>query len=74
MGKLLQSVLVPLSSPLTQRKAKFTGIAFVDSIKLQVCHNFRILRHPVLDGIAERGYGSLRWLNYTLSSMMKVVF
>nr|WP_211294068.1 hypothetical protein [Vibrio gangliei] len=37
MLKLLQSVLVSLSSFLTQRKSKPTGIAFIDSTKLQVC-------------------------------------
>lgn len=61
MLKLLQSVLVPLSSFLTQRKAKPTGIAFVDSTKLQVCHNLRIPRHQVFNGIAERGHGSMGW-------------
>ena len=61
MLKLLQSTLVPLSSYLTQRKSKPTGIAFIDSTKLQVCHNLRIPRHQVFDGIAERGHGSMGW-------------
>ena len=39
MLKLMQTILVPLCSYLTHRQAKPTGIAFVDSTKLQVCHN-----------------------------------
>lgn len=61
MLKLLQSVLVLLSSFLTQRKSKLTGIAFIDSTKLQVCHNLRIPRHQIFDGIVERGHGSMGW-------------
>jgi len=61
MLKLLQSILVPLSSYLTQRKAKPTGIAFIDSSKIAVCHNLRIPRHQVFDGVAERGHGSMGW-------------
>nr|WP_263364513.1 transposase [Candidatus Enterovibrio escacola] len=34
---------------------------FVDSFKLQVCHNLRILRHQVFKGTAMRGKGTMRW-------------
>ncbi|QCJ69668.1 IS982 family transposase [Providencia heimbachae] len=61
MLKLMQSVLVPLSGFLTHQKAKPTGIAFIDSTKLQVCHNLRIPRHQVFKGRAERGHGSMGW-------------
>lgn len=61
MLKLMQTILVPLSSYLTHRKAKPTGIAFIDSTKLTVCHNLRIPRHKVFSGIAERGCGSMGW-------------
>ena len=47
MLKLMQTVLVPLCSYLTHRKAKPTGIAFIDSTTLKVCHNLRIPRHKV---------------------------
>ncbi|WP_104399763.1 IS982 family transposase [Vibrio penaeicida] len=59
--KLMQSVLVPLCSYLTHRQAKPTGIAFVDSTKIQVCHNLRIPRHQVFEGIAKRGKGTMGW-------------
>ncbi|PCS21688.1 Mobile element protein [Candidatus Enterovibrio escicola] len=45
MLKLMQGVLVPLCSYLTHSKARPIGIAFVDSYKLQVCHNLCIFRH-----------------------------
>ncbi|PCS23876.1 Mobile element protein [Candidatus Enterovibrio escicola] len=43
----MRGVLVPLFSYLIHQQAKSTGIAFIDSSKLQVCHNLRILRHQV---------------------------
>ncbi len=52
MLKLMQGVLVPLCSYLTHRQARLIGIAFVDSSKLQVCYNLRILRHQVFKGTA----------------------
>ncbi|WP_304364620.1 transposase, partial [Xenorhabdus cabanillasii] len=41
------SVLTPLCSYLTQLKGKPTGMAFIDSTSLRVCHNIRIPRHKV---------------------------
>ncbi|MBE8597838.1 IS982 family transposase [Xenorhabdus sp. BG5] len=55
------SVLVPLCSYLTQLKGKPTGLAFVDSTSLAVCHNIRIPRHQVFAGIAQRGKNSMGW-------------
>ena len=40
-------------------KVKHTGIAFVDSTSLKVCHNIRIPRHRVFNGVAKRGIGML---------------
>ena len=61
MLKLLQTVLPALCSFLKQRYAKPTGIAFIDSTTLKVCHNLRIPRHKVFDGVAERGKGTMGW-------------
>nr|WP_263364447.1 transposase [Candidatus Enterovibrio escacola] len=36
-------------------------MAFVNSSKLQVCHNQRILRHQVFKGTAKRGKGTMGW-------------
>jgi len=40
---------------------KCTGINFIDSTKLQVCHTRRINSHKVFKGIAERGMSSTGW-------------
>ncbi len=45
MVKFMQGILVPLCSYLTHRQARMTAIAFIDSFKLQIYHNLRILRH-----------------------------
>ncbi|PCS21940.1 Mobile element protein [Candidatus Enterovibrio escicola] len=59
---------------LLHHQAKLTGIAFVDSSKLQVCHNLPILRYQVFKGTAkrEKTRGGSTVLNYTLLSMTKV--
>ena len=38
-----------------------TGVYFADSTKLAVCHNRRIHRHKVFDGLAARGKTSMGW-------------
>lgn len=38
-----------------------TGISFVDSTPLRVCHNKRIHQHKTFKGIAERGQCSIGW-------------
>nr|WP_199399241.1 hypothetical protein [Candidatus Enterovibrio escacola] len=45
MLKYMQGIFILLYYYLTHHQVKPTGIAFVDSSKLQVCHNLRILRH-----------------------------
>ncbi|MEE8056931.1 MAG: IS982 family transposase [Pseudomonadales bacterium] len=59
--EVMPSVLVPLCSYFAYLKGKPTGIAFVDSTSLKVCHNLRIPRHRVFDGIAKRGRGTMGW-------------
>lgn len=59
--ELIPSALYPLSVYLQSRLATPTGIAFVDSTALPVCHNRRITRHKVFAGLAQRGKTSLGW-------------
>ena len=48
--EMMPSVLVPLSVYFTQLKAEPTGIEFIDSTSIKICHNLRIPRHKVFDG------------------------
>jgi hypothetical protein len=43
------------------RRGKPTGIGFIDSTPLKVCHNRRIYQHKVFKGYAERGTSSTGW-------------
>lgn len=40
---------------------KCTGITFVDSTKISVCHTKRIFNHKVFKGIAQRGKSTMGW-------------
>lgn len=40
---------------------KSTGINFIDSTHLKVCHNRRIHQHKTFDGFAQRGQCSIGW-------------
>ncbi|KTD19859.1 IS982 family transposase [Legionella londiniensis] len=59
--EIMSSVVTPLSSYLLSHMGKKTGLYYVDSTTLQVCHNKRIHRHKTFAGIAERGKSSMGW-------------
>jgi hypothetical protein len=59
--QLLPAVLVPLCAYLKTCYGVCTGIAFIDSTPLIVCHNRRIHSHKVFDGLAARGRNSVDW-------------
>jgi hypothetical protein len=59
--ELMPRALVPLCGYLHTRKGRCTGITFVDSTSLAVCHNRRISRHKVFEGYATRGKASMGW-------------
>ena len=40
---------------------KCTGITFIDSTSIKVCHNKRIKRNKVFDGVAKVGKGTMGW-------------
>lgn len=59
--ELMPRALVPLCAYLAQRQGRVTGIAFIDSFALAVCHNRRIHQHKVFKGVAARGKTSVGW-------------
>ncbi|HHS8251926.1 TPA: IS982 family transposase [Legionella anisa] len=59
--EITSSVLVPLTAYLYSRLGENTGLYYVDSTPLAVCHNKRIYRHKTFKGIAERGKTSMGW-------------
>ena len=60
--ELMNGAMIPLMIYLQRcRLKKTSGIAFVDSTTLKVCHNRRIHNHKTFNGIAQRGKTSMGW-------------
>jgi len=59
--EFMGSALMPLCVYLKHCFGDCTGISFVDSTCLHVCHNRRISQHRVFKGIAVRGKTSVDW-------------
>lgn len=59
--ELMPGTLLPLCVYLYTRRGQQTGINFIDSTPIAVCHNKRIRRHKVFAGLARRGKSSLGW-------------
>ena len=57
----IPSTLVPMCAYLRSCFGKCSGISFMDSTALKVCHNRRIKRHKVFDDLAARGKTSVDW-------------
>jgi IS5 family transposase len=58
---LMPRLFVPLMVLLHSLSGEQTGVYFADSTKLAVCHNRRIHRHKVFDGLAACGKTSMGW-------------
>jgi transposase len=59
--ELIPLTLLPLCAYLQTRKGQPTGIQFIDSLPIRVCHNRRIGSHKVFAGLAQRGKSSMGW-------------
>jgi len=57
----IPSTLIPLCVYLKHCFGQCTGISFIDSTSLKVCHNRRISRHQVFKDLAARGKTSVDW-------------
>lgn len=61
--ELLPSVLAPLAVYLHTQLGACTGISFIDSTALKVCHTARIAQHQVFARDAARGKTSVGWFD-----------
>jgi hypothetical protein len=59
--ELMPSALIPWCGYLQTRKGRGSGLSFIDSTSLKVCHNRRIHSPKVFAGCAERGKTSVDW-------------
>jgi hypothetical protein len=59
--EFIPSAVVPLCVYLRHCQGTCTGISFIDSTDLAVCHNRRISQHKVFAQLAERGHTSTGW-------------
>lgn len=58
---LMKNIFVPLFAYLLHIRGLITGIAFIDSTSIAVCHNKRIQRNRVFKGFAKRGKTTSGW-------------
>ncbi len=59
--QLMPRIVVALCVYLQHCYGTCTGLSFVDSTALAVCHNRRIKQHRVFEDVAERGRTSVDW-------------
>jgi hypothetical protein len=59
--ELMPTVVVPLLAYLHQQMGECTGVSFIDSTPLEVCHPARIRQHRVFAETARRGKTSVGW-------------
>ena len=60
--ELMPRVMVPLFAFMQQKRlGKVTGISFIDSTTIEVCHLRRERQHKVFKGLAAKGRTSMGW-------------
>lgn len=59
--ELMANSVLPLSAYLNSRFGSCSGISFIDSLPIAVCHNRRIRSNRVFEGVARRGKSSVDW-------------
>lgn len=58
---IMKGLFMPLFAFLLHYRGAITGIAFIDSTSIAVCHNKRIPRNKVFKGLAKRGKTTAGW-------------
>ena len=61
--ELIPLTLLPLCAYLPTRQGQVTGLPFIDSLPIRVCHHRRIPSHKVFAGLARRGKGNRGWFD-----------
>ena len=59
--RLMSYLIFPLHCYLRTRLGKITGISFIDSTPIVVCHSRRVHSHKVFKGLAKKGKSSTGW-------------
>jgi hypothetical protein len=59
--ELMPLALIPLMDFLSTRQGTVTGLSFIDSTKIVICHNKRIKSNKVFKGLARMGKSSMGW-------------
>jgi hypothetical protein len=59
--ELMPDALLPMCFYFRTRKGRCSGISFVDSMPIAVCHNRRIHSHRVFEHSAKRGRTTMGW-------------
>lgn len=59
--ELMSSSLIPLIFYLHTRKGKCTGISFIDTMGIPICHPKRAKRNKVFEDLAHWGKSSVQW-------------
>lgn len=59
----MKNIFIPLFAYLLHNRGLMTGIAFIDSTKIQVCHSKRIKRNKVFSDFAKTGKTSMGWFH-----------
>lgn len=59
--ELVPRAAAPMLMFFNSRRGKHTDIYYIDSTALPVCHNLRIKRHKVFEGLAAKGKTSTGW-------------
>ena len=59
--ELIKSIIFPIFCFLKTVLGVCTGLSFIDSTSIKVCHNLRIKSNKVFKGVAKRGKTSVGW-------------